>query len=196
MHELADQIAAQRPLLLRIARRRVRNPTWAEDAVSEALIAALENPRAFNGRSSMRSWLTGILNHKLVDQIRRHTRECQFEAHDDENEHAELTEAEGAAAWDRPADSGDPQERLSRRQFMALLDECLKELPAQQGRAFMLRNWLEEDTSDICAQLGITANNLAVTLHRARTRLRASLQRHWPSGSGATRPSGRIEAQA
>ena len=59
---------------------------------------------------------------------------------------------------------------------MAQFDECLKALPPQQGRAFMLRNWMDKDTDDICTELGVTANHLAVMLHRARRRLRESLQ--------------------
>ena len=190
----ADQVVALRPLLVRMARQRLRNDAWAEDAVSETLVAALENPASFGGRATVKTWLAGILKHKVVDQIRRHTRECQAETFDDEEpEFGELQDAAPAAAFEAQADWGDPQERLSRRQFMAQFDQCLKTLPPQQSRAFMLRNWMEEETDDICKQLGVTSNNLAVMLHRARNRLRSSLQAQWmapvgmvpsPSGSG------------
>ncbi len=66
-----------RPMLVRMARQRLRNDAWAEDAVSETLVAALESPAAFAGRAKVQTWLVGILKHKVVDQIRRHTRECQ-----------------------------------------------------------------------------------------------------------------------
>ena len=74
MQDFADQVAAIRPMLVRTARRRLRNDAWAEDAVSETLVAALEKPSAFAGRAAVQSWLVGILKHKTVDQIRRHTR--------------------------------------------------------------------------------------------------------------------------
>ena len=85
------------------------------------------------------------------------------------------------------AEWGDPQERLNRRQFMAQFDQCLKTLPPQQGRAFMLRNWMDKETDDICAELGVTANHLAVMLHRARKQLRRSLQMQWIPGAGGVR---------
>ena len=77
MHEFADELAAMRPMLVRMAQQRLRNEAWAEDAVSETLVAALEKPSAFTQRAMLRTWLVGILKHKVVDQIRRHTRECQ-----------------------------------------------------------------------------------------------------------------------
>ena len=175
MHDFADQLAAMRPMLVRMARQRLRNETWAEDAVSEAMLAALERPAAFEGRAQVRTWVVGILKHKVVDQIRRHTRECQAEALDDESDFG----AAPHAAFEAQAEWGDPQDRLMRRQFVAQVDVCLKTLPAQQRRAFVLRDWMEEETTDICNELGVTANNLAVMLHRARQRLRVSLQAQW-----------------
>jgi RNA polymerase sigma-70 factor (ECF subfamily) len=80
------------------------------------------------------------------------------------------------------AEWGDPQEVLSRREFMAEFDTCLKALPAQHARAIVLRDLMEEDTGDICKQLDVTPNNLCVMLHRARRQLRISLQAY---GSGA-----------
>jgi RNA polymerase sigma-70 factor, ECF subfamily len=179
MNDFAEQLAAMRPMLVRMARQRLRNDAWAEDAVSEALVAALERPAAFEGRAQVRTWVVGILKHKVVDQIRRHTRECQADAFDDDPEFGELPHAQGAGAFEARADWGDPQDRLMRRQFVAQVDACLKLLPTQQRRAFVLRDWMEEETDDICKELGVTANNLAVMLHRARHRLRASLQAQW-----------------
>lgn len=185
----ADQVVALRPMLVRMARQRLHNDAWAEDAVSETLVAALESPASFGGRATLKTWLAAILKHKVVDQIRRHTRECQVENYDaEEPEFGELPDAAPCAAFEAQAEWGDPQERLSRRQFMAQFDHCLKALPPQQGRAFMLRNWMDEETDDICKQLGVTSNNLAVMLHRARNRLRSSLQAQWMAASGRSRP--------
>jgi RNA polymerase sigma-70 factor (ECF subfamily) len=185
----ADQVVALRPQLVRMARQRLRNDAWAEDAVSETLVAALENPASFGGRASVKTWLAGIMKHKVVDQIRRHTRECQIETFDDEEpEFGELHDAAPTAAFEAQADWGDPQERLSQRQFMAQFEQSLKQLPPQQGRAFMLRNWMEEETDEICKQLDVTSNNLAVMLHRARSRLRTSLQAQWMAAGGSAQP--------
>jgi RNA polymerase sigma-70 factor (ECF subfamily) len=160
-------------MLVRVARQRMRNDSWAEDAVSETIIAALEKPASFAGRAMLRSWLVGILKHKLVDQVRRHTRECQGEDDDESFDGPAEAELFANAGW------GDPQEHLSRRQFMAQFDACVKTLPKQQERAIVMRDWLGADTEDICDELGVSSNHLAVMLHRARHRLRTSLQAHW-----------------
>jgi RNA polymerase sigma-70 factor (TIGR02943 family) len=170
MQDFTEHVVAMRPLLVRLARQRLRNEAWAEDAVSETLVAALEKPGAFAGRAKARTWLVGILKHKLVDQVRRHTRECQITLHDDDDEERDafldLTPADDAA---------DPQHQLAQRQFVARVDACLQQLPPQQGRAFVLREWLEEETDDVCRELGVTANHLGVMIHRARRKLRATL---------------------
>jgi RNA polymerase sigma-70 factor, ECF subfamily len=179
MDELASQLAELRPALLSVARQRLRNPAWAEDAVSETLIAALENPTAFGGRAQLKTWLVGILKHKLVDQVRRCTREQSTSGDDDDDpleacaDTTPLWGVEAGAGW------GDPHDRLARRQFMQQLERSLRTLPEKQGRAFMLRECLEVDADEVCRELGVTANNLSVMLHRARRRLRDSLQPLW-----------------
>jgi RNA polymerase sigma-70 factor, ECF subfamily len=169
MQDIAEHVVALRPLLVRLARQRLRNDAWAEDAVSETLVAALEKPGAFAGRAKAKTWLVGILKHKLVDQVRRHTRECQLNAHDEDDERDAFAEIESRDA------ACDPQRQLAQLQFVARVDACLKALPPQQGRAFVLREWLEEETDDVCREMGITANHLGVMIHRARRKLRATL---------------------
>lgn len=190
MHDYAEQLVALRPMLVRMARQRLRNDAWVEDAVSETLVAALENASGFAGRAQLRTWVVGILKHKLVDQIRRHTRECQMHenAEADDADAGLHADAAGDGVVEAPADWGDPQERLSQRQFMSQLEQVIRQLPPQQGRAFLMRNWMEAETEDICSELGVTANHLAVILHRARQRLRGALRTHWlPAGTALAR---------
>ena len=182
---IADQIAIHRPMLVRVARQRLRNDAWAEDAVSETLVAALDKPHTYSGRATVRTWLVGILKHKVVGQIRRHTRECQVETFDDdETEFGDLPDATRGDVVEPRAGWGDPVQCLSRRQFLEHLERCMRKLPAQQARAVMLRDCLEEETLSICNELGVTSNNLAVMLHRARGTLRASLHMHCRVGLG------------
>ncbi len=181
MDDFACELAALRPVLVRMARRRVRNDAWAEDAVSETLVAALEKPDAFAGRAKTRTWLVGILKHKLVDQVRRHTRECPLGRFDDEDVDPDLPD--GAADPDEPAPWGDPQATLARRQFLRQVDHALAGLPPQQGRAFVLRECLDQDTEDVCRELGVTANHLGVILYRARHGLRSALAPQWNSAA-------------
>ena len=81
---LESQLAEHQGYLLRFARLQLRNDAWAEDAVSDTLLAALEKPQSFAGQSQLKTWLVGILKHKLIDQLRRHTREIASSPDDDD----------------------------------------------------------------------------------------------------------------
>jgi RNA polymerase sigma-70 factor (ECF subfamily) len=178
---LHAELERLRPMLLKIARLQLRNEAWAEDAVSEALLAALEGATDFAGHSQVKTWVVGILKHKIVDQFRRGGREISAEAQ---------MEAAGAESIDElygpdghrlslPLDWGDPEASLSRMQFFDVLQACVEHLPAAMGRAFMMREWLELDTAQICKELRITSTNCFVLLHRARLRLRECLETNW-----------------
>ena len=82
--QFANEVAESRSYLLRFARLQLRNDAWAEDVVAETMLAAIEKPQNFAGRASLRTWLVGILKHKLIDQIRRNSREISSSASDDD----------------------------------------------------------------------------------------------------------------
>jgi RNA polymerase sigma-70 factor (TIGR02943 family) len=179
MPDFASQVERLRPQLLLFARSQLRNDAWAEDAVSESLLAALERPHAFGGQSQLKTWLVGILKHKVVDQLRRHTREATILVGEDGEDLDELLfQADGH--WrDAPRDWGDPDAAFSRKQFFDVLQTCCDQLPPVQARVFMMREWLELESDEICHELSITSSNLWVLLHRARLRLRDCLQARW-----------------
>jgi RNA polymerase sigma-70 factor (ECF subfamily) len=180
MTDFAQQVEALRPQLLRYARSQLRNDAWAEDAVSETLLAALERPQAFAGGSALKTWLVGILKHKLIDQLRRQSREATLLDRDDAEDLDALMFDETGHWRETPVDWVDQPEVLcGQRQFLAVLDACVEKLPATQGRVFMMREWLELETDEICKELAITTTNLWVLLHRARLRLRDCLQLSW-----------------
>ena len=168
-----------RPQLLRFARTQLRNDAWAEDAVSESLLAALERPQSFHGESQLKTWLVGILKHKVVDQLRRHTREATLLVGDDGEDLDEALFLPDGHWRNAPHDWGDPDAACSRRQFFDVLQVCCEQLPPVQARVFMMREWLELESAEICAELSISAGNLWVLLHRARLRLRECLQLRW-----------------
>jgi RNA polymerase sigma-70 factor (ECF subfamily) len=190
MSDFAQQVQALRPQLLRYARAQLRNDAWAEDAVSDTLLAALERPTAYAGGSQLKTWLVGILKHKLIDQLRRHTREATTLDNDDAQDVDELL-FDASGHWrETPADWGShPEGLLNQQQFLAVLDACVEKLPSVQGRVFMMREWLELDSEEICKELAISPTNLWVLLHRARLRLRECLQLGWfsPATTGARR---------
>jgi RNA polymerase sigma-70 factor (TIGR02943 family) len=171
-----------RPDLLRFARLQLRNDTWAEDAVSETLLAALTKPESFQGRSQLKTWLIGILKYKVIDGLRQRGREVVLDSHSEDNnadplEYIAFT-ANGHFA-DAPADWGDPEQELGSKQFMQVMDACAQKLPTVQGRLFLMREWLEMSSEEICTELDMTPTNLYVQLHRARLRLRECLDLNW-----------------
>jgi RNA polymerase sigma-70 factor (ECF subfamily) len=180
--DFEQQLAAQRDYLMRFARLQLRNEAWAEDAVSETVLAALAKPQAFEGRSQLKTWLVGILKHKIIDCLRLRKREVVLDTGSEDDgfdplEHLAF-KADGHFAQ-RPSDWGNPEQDLGSRQFMAALDACTQKLPPMQGRLFLMREWLELSSEEICKELGLTPTNLYVQLHRARLRLRECLELNW-----------------
>lgn len=179
MDDLATQLQNLRPQLMRYARSQLRNDAWAEDAVSETLLVALEKQATFRGHSQLKTWVIGILKHKLIDQLRHHSREVASSAPDGDDGLEDLIFAPDGHFREIPKDWGDPEAALSQGEFFRVLEACAERLPNQLGRAFLMREWLELETDEICKQLAITPTNLWVMLHRARLRLRECLQINW-----------------
>lgn len=179
---LEDQLAQHRDYLLRFARLQLRNDAWAEDAVSETLLAAIAKPQSFANRSQLKTWLVGILKHKVVDILRQRKREVVLDgaAEGDGGEELDalMFKADGHYAA-QPADWGNPEQDLQSRQFFAVLEACAEKLPATMGRVFLMREWLELSSEEICKELQLTPTNLYVQLHRARLRLRECLELNW-----------------
>ena len=182
---LATEIEKHRRYLTRVAQLQLRDPDLSQDVVQDTMLAALTGAAGFDGRSSVKTWLTGILKHKIVDAIRRKQREPVAASTLDEE--ADLEDFEGLfkdnGAWQAPpADWGDPEVALSRRQFFDMMDFCLEKLPPNTARVFMMREVMELDSDEICKELAITANNLWVILYRARMTLRECLEQNWFAG--------------
>jgi RNA polymerase sigma-70 factor (ECF subfamily) len=177
--QFARTVEALRPDLLKFARSQLRNDAWAEDAVSETVLAALEKPDSFGGRSQLKTWLVGILKFKVVDQLRRHTREATVLVDEDGEDLEELLfEADGH--WrTEPGDWGGGFEAVQQRQFFEVMEACIELLPPLQGRVFMMKEWLDLESAEICKELDLTATHLWVLMHRARLRLRDCLEKRW-----------------
>ena len=182
MATFEQQIADLRGYLLKFAMLQLRNTAWAEDAVSDTIVAALSKPQAFGNRSLLKTWLVGILKHKVIDALRHHRREvCITEPSDDAQEDPLeyiAFKADGHYA-ETPADWGNPEEQADSKQFFAILEACASQLPPTQGRLFLMREWLELSVEEICKELDLTSTNLYVQLHRARLRLRECLELNW-----------------
>jgi RNA polymerase sigma-70 factor, ECF subfamily len=180
----ADGIEAHRPYLMRYALLQLRDPTAAEDAVQETLLAALQAGSRYAGKSTVRTWLTGILKHKIIDHVRRQSRETPLDEEreqiaDGDADIANLAFAEDGHWRDFPADWGAPDRSFESKQFWQVFEMCVQVMPAKTARVFVMREVLELSTEEICKELGITTTNCWVMLHRARLALRECLESKW-----------------
>lgn len=175
--------------MLAFARLQLGRDDEAEDAVQEALAGALRNAANFRGEAALKTWIIAILKNKVADILRQRQRRpipaSQIRAPDDEGALPAVFDRKGM--WRdsaRPARWEDPEADVHSRQFLAIFDSCLNRLPPQQARVFLMREVVELETDEICAELGLSTTNVHVILHRARLALRSCLQMHW-FGEGA-----------
>jgi RNA polymerase sigma-70 factor, ECF subfamily len=156
-----SEMVGHRAYLVRFAQRKLRDPSLAEDAVQDVFEAVLSGRATFEGRSALRSWLTAILKHKIVDTLRRQAR---FESlDDDENgEHA---------AFDVACPQAQPDEVAEQRILLARALARIEALPQGLRETFRLRVLEEQSTASVCRSLGISEDNLFVRMHRARKHL-------------------------
>lgn len=168
--------------LYRYALVRLRDPDQAAELVQETFLEAYRSRGAFTGMSSERTWLVGILRHRVIDHIRRLRRRRERQGDDATTfEDVERRYFGGRGTWrTRPAPWGDrPEDALERREFWDVLRDCLSRLPPSLAGAFYLRELDGLGSDEICLAVGITPANLWARLHRARLLLRDCLERHW-----------------
>ena len=172
------ELSGLRPYLVRVASARMRDREGVEDVVQETLATACAAAARFEGRSTLRTWVTGILLHKVTDAFRAMARDPCAPAMAEESGEDPDFEADGT--WRAPIDAWtDPALALDCKKFREELDIQVARLPDLQARAFRMRELEGRESAEICAALGVTETNLFVLLHRARLGLRRSLDRDW-----------------
>jgi RNA polymerase sigma-70 factor, ECF subfamily len=181
---LESELAALHQPLMRFAKMQLRNDAMAEDVVSETMLAILEKPDNFEGRSTLRTYATGILKFKIIDVLRKRGREVHIEPLDEQSMDDALDAlfAKDGHWQEPPAAWQQPEKALEQSQFFEALQSCVDRLPPKLGRIFMMREWLEREVDDICTELDITSNNCGVMLYRARMQLRECLDGNWFKG--------------
>lgn len=172
--------------LFRYALSRLRDPILAEDLVQEAFLAALKGGDRFAGRSAERSWLIGILKHKILDHFRKSSREQSFtdlEFYAEEETERFIPSGVFAGGWIHelgPLEwSTAPGAALDSQAFWNTFRQCSDKLPRNIATVFTLRELDGVDSREICHTLNISESNLWVMLHRARMALRQCLEIHW-----------------
>lgn len=169
--------------LYRYAMSKLHDEEVASDMVQEALLAAWKGWDNFAGNSSVKTWLVGILKHKIIDHIRKEIRTRKLTEAVESDPTSALFNANGS--WvEAPASWSDSPESLVKSdQFNQVLQTCIGRLPEKQQIVFNLRELIGEDTETICKEADVTATHVHVLIHRARLALRACLEHNWFGGS-------------
>lgn len=173
-----------RAKMLSYAKLQLPDMDLAEDAVQEALAGALKNAGSFGRRSAYKTWVFSILKNKIADIHRNRMRTQSHESNTTElsEEDAMDTLFDERGFWredERPSGWSCQQETLQNEQFWKVLETCLDGLPGNQSHIFMMREFFEYESKEICKSMGITVNNLHIQLYRTRIRLRECLENRW-----------------
>ncbi|MET4163143.1 RNA polymerase sigma-70 factor (TIGR02943 family) [Marinobacterium sp. MBR-111] len=170
----------------KFATLQLQDQSLAEDAVQEALLAALKSAHAFNRRSALKTWVFAILKNKISDLLRKNQRYVSTDKLKDGEETSDDalydTLFNQRGFWhphERPAKWNQPDADMENSHFWQVFDACLNGMPDKYGRLFMMREFLELTTDEICSNEMISVNSLNVTLYRARLRLRECLENRW-----------------
>jgi RNA polymerase sigma-70 factor (TIGR02943 family) len=179
-----DWVETHADYLFNFAIGQVRDASIAEDLVQETFLAALRGRDTFANQSSQRTWLVGILRHKIYDHLRRTCRERSRRA---EPAAARHDQEDDSLVWlhDMAAESASPSRRLELSEFRENLEAALGKLPPRIAQVFQLYEIEERPNREVCQALSISESNLWVMLHRARKQLREHLGSWW---HGEARP--------
>ena len=166
-----DWVEAHADYLFNFAIGQVRDMGVAEDLVQETFRAALKSQGGFSGRSSERTWLVGILRHKICDHLRKTCRERALRVDPTSANSAESWEE--AALWlhDVAAESQSPSRRIELAEFRANLELALGQLPPRIAQVFQLYEVEERSNREVCEQLNIS--------ERSGRRCGAERPGHW-----------------
>ena len=176
-----SDLAEHRPHLLKFAVLQVGRREVAEDLVQEVMLAAMKGAAGFSGRASVRTWLTAILLNKVADHRRQAGREVSLEAQQEAlgaDSIEAMFRANGSYA-SMPQEWRNPEESLTDKRFSDALEACLGRLSELGRQVFLLRELMGLSIEEICKELGLTATNCSVLLHRGHMRLRGCLEDGW-----------------
>ena len=158
---------------------RVNDRDIAQDLVQDTFFAGLKSMKNFKGQASERTWLISILKRKIIDHYRKiNSNKGKAEVRmnlnfDGENE-GDWLEQRVADPYDKTAENN-----LENTELGLAIHNCISKLPSKQAQVFKMKTLLGYDTETICNELGITASNLWVLIHRARTSLASCMEKNW-----------------
>jgi len=165
--------------LFRYAMLRLRNEELARDIVQETMLAGWKASQGFRADSSVRTWLVGILKHKITDYIRKQIRERRLMERVESDPTSEYFDNHRRSQNASIRWNSDPEILVHDKQFLTTLSGCVSKLSEQQQLVFTLRELNGEDTESVCNSCGISSTNMHVIMHRARLMLRKCLEENW-----------------
>ncbi len=158
---------------------RVNNSDTAKDLVQETFFAGLKSAKNFQGKSTERTWLVAILKRKIIDYYRKiNSKKGQAEVRmsfytDGENE-GNWIEERVPQSWDNASEKA-----VENKELKDQIEACIDFLPEKHAMVFRMKTIQEFETDVICKELDISASNLWVIIHRARTQLRSCMEENW-----------------
>lgn len=180
------------PSMLRIASLFVSSRAVAEEVVQEAWLGVLKGLAAFEGRSSLRRWIFGILTNCAKTRAVREARSVPFSELLPEGEDEPAVDPSRFLPGDHPRWPGHwsappvawAEEKLIQRESLEVVQRAIEQLPRGQREVIVLRDVEGWGSDEVCESLGLTEVNQRVLLHRARSKVRAALEVHFQGGGG------------
>jgi RNA polymerase sigma-70 factor (ECF subfamily) len=177
----SDWVDLHGDALFRFAILRVDDQHLAEDLVQDTFLSALRAIDRFEGRSSIRTWLVGILKRKIIDHFRKNIIEipdADLTVWDEEDDREYFDKT---GHWKRTLHDWkeSPEKLVESGEFWNTFQVCLSALPEAHRRAFTMRELDGYNREEICEILSITPSNMWVLMHRARAKLRKCLDATW-----------------
>lgn len=164
--------------LLSFAMSKISDLELAKDLVQDTFVSALTKIDTFEQRSKIRTWLTSILNRKIID----HWRKAETRYTDPVSNFFQGEEGK-AGLWLESQMSrkslGTVEDDISQEETISELGECLDKLPEKWQGVVSSKYLDEKGSEDICNDFNITPSNLWVIIHRAKLVLRDCLQTKW-----------------
>ncbi|MGL5018844.1 MAG: RNA polymerase sigma factor [Luteolibacter sp.] len=180
-----DDLMQHADSLYRYALSRLKDHHAAEDLVQDCLSAAWQRIDVFDRRSSLSTWLIGIMKFKVIDYFRKSKRTPTDQATDPGGEHDPLNSVfDSCGSWKIDPNHGlemlanAPDQIASQNELLDWVRACLDKLPDRLRALFTLREVDGLDVSSAASAAGVTVGSAAVLLTRSRQRLRSCLQEH------------------
>lgn len=169
-------------LMYRYTLVRVKDQEAAEEIVQVTFFAALQATHTYAGRSSEKSWLFGILKHKIMDHFRDIKKNRSFDLSPEDD--PDPGEYDPTGGWKKIPQNWrlDPEKSAVNQELTEKLALCLDGLSDKFRQIFVLKEIDGVSTEQICNEFNIKPTNLWVILHRARNQLKNCLEIHWFEG--------------